>query len=97
MARHLVSFLNRPYTKPHHTFSVATDDGVVIRGVHLGERGGVLLIYCHGMFSSKNFRRVPPFLERLAEDYDVAAFDFRGHGESGGQCTFGREETGDQL
>lgn len=87
--------LQRRYIKPHRKFSVTTEDGVAVRGVHLGERGDVLLIYCHGLFDNKNFWRVPRFVESLAEDFDAIAFDFRGHGESGGHCTFGREETRD--
>ncbi|MFQ5859890.1 MAG: alpha/beta hydrolase [Anaerolineae bacterium] len=91
----LALFLNRQYTKPHRTFIVTTDDDVAIHGIHLGERDDVLLVYCHGLFSSKNYRRVPRFVESLSEDFDAISFDFRGHGDSGGRCTLGREETRD--
>ncbi len=91
----LTLLLNREYTKPHRTFIVTTDDGVPIHGVHLGGRGGVVLIYCHGLFDSKNYLRVPRFVERLSDHFDTIAFDFRGHGDSGGYCTLGREETRD--
>ncbi|MFQ5343021.1 MAG: alpha/beta hydrolase [Anaerolineae bacterium] len=87
--------LHRRYVKLHRNFTVTTEDGVAIRGVHLGERGDVLLVYCHGLFDNKNFWRVPRFVESLAEDFDAIAFDFRGHGESEGRCTFGREEIRD--
>lgn len=87
--------LHRPYRQPHRRFVATTDDGVDIHGVHLGERGEVVLVYCHGLFSSKNYLRVPRFVESLARDFDAIAFDFRGHGASGGQCTFGREEVRD--
>jgi pimeloyl-ACP methyl ester carboxylesterase len=87
--------LNRDYRQPHRHFVVTTGDGVAIHGVHLGRRGRVALIYCHGFFSSKNYFRVPRFVESLARDFDAIAFDFRGHGDSGGKCTFGREEVRD--
>jgi pimeloyl-ACP methyl ester carboxylesterase len=74
---------------------VVTDDNVAIHGVHLGERGNVLLIYCHGLFDHKSYWHVPRFVESLSDDLDVIAFDFRGHGDSAGRCTLGREETRD--
>ena len=86
------SILNREYSVPHRKFVVQTKDGVTINGVHLGDRGNLLLVYCHGLFSSKNFRRVPPFVEGFSHKFDIMAFDFRGHGESEGKCTLGREE-----
>jgi pimeloyl-ACP methyl ester carboxylesterase len=91
----LTLFLNREYTEPHRKFTLTTDDGTAIHGIHLGERGDVVLIYCHGLFSNKNYLRVPRFVEHLSEHFDAIAFDFRGHGDSGGLCTFGREETRD--
>lgn len=95
MESSLSLFLQRRYIEPHRKFTVTTEDGIAIRGVHLGERGDVLLIFCHGLFDNKNFWRVPRFVESLAGDFDAIAFDFRGHGESGGHCTFGREEIRD--
>ena len=82
----------REYSMPHQRFWVTTRDGVALRGVHL--RGGkdTLLVYCHGFLSSKNFITVPHFLELLAEEADVIAFDFRGHGESEGESTLGERE-----
>lgn len=86
------------YMRPHEPFSTTTRDGVELRGVHLygnapgGTRHSTLLIYCHGFLSSKNLYPIPRFLEWLADDLDVMAFDFRGHGESGGATTMGERE-----
>jgi pimeloyl-ACP methyl ester carboxylesterase len=54
-----------------------------------------LVIYAHGFMSNKNHRMVPRFVEHLSEHFDVMAFDFRGHGESGGFCSFGDVEMHD--
>ncbi|MFN8472289.1 MAG: alpha/beta hydrolase [Anaerolineae bacterium] len=85
-------FGSRPYRVPHDRFSVETEDGVTIEGVHLRRGHDTICIYCHGFMSSKNLKAVPGFVEGLAERVDAAAFDFRGHGESGGECTFTRLE-----
>ncbi len=77
-----------PYRAPHERFTVTTEDGVTLRGVHLKRGSDTLCLYCHGFMSHKNLKAVPGFVERLAERYDAAAFDFRGHGESDGVCTF---------
>jgi len=79
---------HRPYQAAHETFAVQTSDGVTLRGVHLQRGSDTGVVYCHGFLSGKNFRNVPGFVEALADRFDVAAFDFRGHGESDGVCTF---------
>lgn len=83
---------HRPYLAAHETFAVHTSDGVTIRGVHLQRGADTGVVYCHGFLSGKNFRNVPGFVEALADRFDVAAFDFRGHGDSAGACTFTRQE-----
>lgn len=88
----LATVLYRPYRRSHHRFSVLTDDGVRIVGVHLPCGRRTLAIYCHGLLSSKNWWMVPGFVELLAERFDALAFDFRGHGESGGLCTVADRE-----
>ncbi len=87
-----MQFGSRPYRVPHDNFEIETEDGVTIRGVHIRRGQDTICIYCHGFMSSKNLKAVPGFVEALAERLDVAAFDFRGHGESGGECTFTRLE-----
>jgi pimeloyl-ACP methyl ester carboxylesterase len=85
----------REYRKPHQRFSVTTRDGVGLQGVHIDNGHETLVVYCHGFLSSKNFLAVPRFMEMLSEDVDVIAFDFRGHGESGGASTLGERECSD--
>jgi pimeloyl-ACP methyl ester carboxylesterase len=82
----------REYSQPHTEFRVVSADGVEIRGVHL--RGGfsTLLVYCHGFSTGKNYSHVQRWVQGLAQELDVIAFDFRGHGESGGATTFGAKE-----
>ncbi|MDQ7030363.1 MAG: alpha/beta fold hydrolase [Ardenticatenia bacterium] len=89
----LGAWLNRPYRLPHRRFRVRTEDNVPIVGVHIEQAGTeTVLIYAHGFLSNKNHRAVPRFVEALSTAFDVMSFDFRGHGESGGKCTFGALE-----
>lgn len=86
-------WLNRPYRLPHRRFEVRTADGVPVVGVHLDRaRTETVVLYAHGFLSNKNHRAVPRFVEALSAHFDVISFDFRGHGESGGRCTFGDRE-----
>ena len=88
----LPTFNQREYRVPHRRFSVTTLDGVTIRGVHLQRGSDLVCIYCHGFMSHKTLKAIPGFVEALAERFDAVAFDFRGHGESTGVCTFTERE-----
>ncbi|MCZ7570350.1 MAG: alpha/beta fold hydrolase [Ardenticatenaceae bacterium] len=93
MALSLADIWNRAYALEHRRFTTETADGVPIAGVHLDRSDtDLLVIYAHGFLSNKNHRVVPHFVELLSERFDVMAFDFRGHGESGGACSFGNDE-----
>jgi pimeloyl-ACP methyl ester carboxylesterase len=84
---------NSPYRVDHRRFQVRTEDGLKISGVYLDQQQtDTLLIYGHGFMSNKNHMRVPRFVEVLSSHFDVMAIDFRGHGESEGQCTMGEYE-----
>lgn len=84
---------NEPYKLPHRRFRTTCDDGVSIAGVHLDQRAtDIVIVYAHGFLSNKNHRKVPRFVSSLSQHYDVIAFDFRGHGESDGACTFTENE-----
>lgn len=89
----LAEMWNHPYRVSHRRFRTTTDDGVSIAGVHI-ERNetDTVVVYAHGFLSNKNHRRVPEFVSSLSRHYDVIAFDFRGHGESDGKCTFTERE-----
>lgn len=82
----------RAYADTQTSFRVVTTDRVEIRGIHFNRDFPTLLIYCHGFTSSKNVVLVKRVVETFAADVDVIAFDFRGHGESGGATTFGEKE-----
>jgi pimeloyl-ACP methyl ester carboxylesterase len=77
---------------------VKTDDGVAIAVTHYDAGSGRLILLAPGFWRVRGDREnvfVAVHLTRLG--YDVAAFDFRGHGGSGGRYTFGREEWRDLL
>lgn len=66
-------------------------DGVSLRGDRLGN-GEVALIFCHGFLGWRRKARLVQCQESLARWFTVYAFDFRGHGESGGRSGFGAVE-----
>lgn len=76
--------------KDHNTFSLRTPDGETIKGVEISKqnnsRTSKAVIVCHGASRSKNTAPVAQTSLILAEQYDVFAFDFRGHMESSGVC-----------
>lgn len=80
---------NRAYEIEHRSFQTRTADGVTIAGLHINRADtDVLVVYAHGFLSNKNHRAIPRFIELLSERFDVMAFDFRGHGDSEGACSF---------
>jgi pimeloyl-ACP methyl ester carboxylesterase len=50
------------------------------------------VVFCHGFAGWHRKRTLVPFQDELARSFTVYAFDFRGHGRSGGQSTFGANE-----
>jgi pimeloyl-ACP methyl ester carboxylesterase len=55
-----------------------------------GRASGVLLV--HGLLGTRTMREIVRVAEALAADHDVLAIDVRGHGDSPGRFTWGREE-----
>src|SRR2546422_1895174 len=92
MAR--LALLSRSYRMPAEPFQVTTEDGVRLVGHRLGH-GDVALVFCHGFLGWHRKPRLVPFQEELARRFTVYAFDFRGHGRSGGRSTFGLDEVHD--
>ena len=89
----LRTLLDRDYSIAHRRFSVRAADGVRIAGLHLDRSDSeTLAIYVHGFLANKNHRRVPRFVQALAQRVDVMAIDLRGHGESEGETTLGAQE-----
>jgi alpha-beta hydrolase superfamily lysophospholipase len=72
-------------------FEVVADDGVGLIGSRVGRRGPSL-IFCHGLLGWHRKLRIVRFVETLARRFSVYAFDLRGHGASGGLCTYGDQE-----
>jgi pimeloyl-ACP methyl ester carboxylesterase len=51
-----------------------------------------LVVLSHGIFGHRGLPELRRLAEALAPELDVLLFDCRGHGESGGRFSFGREE-----
>jgi pimeloyl-ACP methyl ester carboxylesterase len=50
------------------------------------------VVFCHGFFGWHRKPRLVRFQEELAKRFTVYAFDFRGHGASGGLSSYGSRE-----
>jgi pimeloyl-ACP methyl ester carboxylesterase len=94
-AAHLI--LSHRFGVASRRFAVVTSDGVRIAGGRLGDAAGdrPALVLAHGMWGWHRKPRVARLAEALAARFDVYAFDLRGHGRSGGACTYGDREVED--
>lgn len=70
-------------------------DGVRLHGVHHRGDSGLAFVVGHGITNNVSKPYVARVLARLARRGGVVAFDFRGHGRSGGRCTVGADEIHD--
>lgn len=80
---------------PHN---LVTSDGVTIEAVHEpgpGSRSGLAFIVAHGFTGSWRKPSVRAVVNGLSSYGGVLSFDFRGHGNSGGQSTLGDLEVRD--
>jgi len=82
---------SRPFRSPAAPFDVHADDGVRLTGHRLG-RGRDALVFAHGFLGRHRKPRLVAFQEALARRFTVYGFDFRGHGGSGGESSFGTYE-----
>ena len=87
----LLAPMTRRYRVANRPFRVVTEDGVPIVGTRLGS-APVAVVFCHGFLGWHRKHRVVAFCEALSEAFTVYAFDFRGHGRSGGESTIGDRE-----
>jgi pimeloyl-ACP methyl ester carboxylesterase len=79
--------LSRRYGAAAAPFTVPTEDGVDLVGTRLG--AGPALVLCHGFFGRHRKPRMVAMALALSRRFTVYTFDFRGHGRSGGLCTYG--------
>jgi pimeloyl-ACP methyl ester carboxylesterase len=89
---------HQPFTRPTRRlipFTTKTQDGITIRGVRLCAEHKKVVVIAHGAFRSKNTFPYTLLAQWLAYRYDVVSFDFRGHGESGGQFDFSEKTAWD--
>src|ERR1700722_13516501 len=75
--------------------TLVTDDGVPIDSVHLRGDDGLVFVLAHGFTLSWQRPAVWRIATRLNKIGGVIAFDFRGHGRSGGLSTLGDFEIKD--
>ncbi|WP_434452352.1 alpha/beta hydrolase family protein [Lentzea sp. E54] len=70
-------------------------DGVRLHGVHYKGESDLAFVVGHGFTNNVRKPYVARVLARLARNAGVVAFDFRGHGRSGGLSTVGADEVHD--
>jgi pimeloyl-ACP methyl ester carboxylesterase len=84
--------MTRPIPKAR---TLVTDDGVAIDAVHLVGDDDVAIVLAHGFTLHWQHGAVWKAANRLNRGCGVLAFDFRGHGRSGGVSTLGDREIRD--
>lgn len=73
--------------------SALTADGVALRGVHVpAAPGAPVFVIGHGFTNSIAKVSTRSVIDRFAESGAVIALDFRGHGQSAGRGSVGRDE-----
>ncbi|HEV8681710.1 MAG TPA: alpha/beta fold hydrolase [Actinomycetota bacterium] len=82
-----VALLSQRFGAAASPFAVHTGDDVRLVGTRLGT--GPPLVLCHGFFGWHRKPRIAAMALALSRWFMVYAFDFRGHGRSGGLCTYG--------
>jgi pimeloyl-ACP methyl ester carboxylesterase len=87
-----MGYVAEPVTK---ATTLVTDDGVPIDTVHLAQDSDLAIVLAHGFTLSWQRPAVWQIATRLNRMAGVLAFDFRGHGRSGGLSTMGDKEISD--
>ena len=91
MPRSPVTAISSQFSSWAELLAVTTSDGVRLVGTRLG-RADPAIVFCHGFMGWHRKPSVARLVEALAAWFTVSAFDLRGHGRSGGLCTFGDSE-----
>lgn len=79
------------------TGNLVTEDGKRIAFFHIKKGFSKVIIIAHGAYNNKDtflFRRIA---DAFSKEYDVIAFDFRGHGKSSDTFTWTAQEQKDLL
>jgi len=84
--------MTKPVTRAE---TLVTDDGVPIDAIHLTGDRGLCFVVAHGFTLNWQRPRVWWVINRMRGHGGVVAFDFRGHGRSGGSTTLGDKEIKD--
>jgi pimeloyl-ACP methyl ester carboxylesterase len=87
-----VADLTEPVTK---AVTLVTDDGVPIDATHLPGDASLGFVIAHGFTLRWSQPSIWQVARRLNRYGGVVAFDFRGHGRSGGESTLGDKEIQD--
>jgi pimeloyl-ACP methyl ester carboxylesterase len=89
--------LSHRWRIPAQPFRVRATDGVRIAGTRLGDASPErpALVLAHGLLGWHRKPRLARFAEDLSPWFTVYAMDLRGHGASGGVCTYGGDEVED--
>jgi len=82
---------SRPFRSLAAPFEVHAGDGVRLTGHRLGH-GRDALVFAHGFLGWHRKPRLVEFQDALARRFTVYGFDLRGHGDSGGESSFGTYE-----
>lgn len=83
---------------PHSDVVITTPDGVRLRASYLGASDAQQAVVVAPGFAGHRTKPAYALLaERLAERVAVLSVDLRGHGGSGGRCTFGAAEVLDVM
>ena len=83
--------ISHRFTVPVERLTIGTADGVRLAGARLGVADPAVVFF-HGFMGWHRKPRVGRLTEALARWFTVYAVDLRGHGQSGGSCTFGDRE-----
>ncbi len=64
--------------------SFTSSDGTILRGWYIPSRNGAAIILCHGLAANRT-QALPEARALTGQGYGVLLFDWRAHGESGGE------------
>ena len=91
MPRSPMTVISHRFAGSAEPLAITTHDGVRLVGARLGTADPAV-VFCHGFMGWHRKPKVGRFVEALAARFTVYAIDLRGHGRSGGLCTFGDQE-----